>query len=118
MEIKQVIIIRKDLNMRKGKMCAQAAHASLRAYERAKVVTPEIAKVWFEGLSTKVCVGVSSEQDLQSIYDRAKDAGIPCSLITDAGKTEFSGVLTKTCCAIGPAECSEIDKITGHLTLL
>jgi PTH2 family peptidyl-tRNA hydrolase len=28
---KQVIIIRKDLNMRKGKMIAQGAHASMKA---------------------------------------------------------------------------------------
>jgi len=130
MEIKQVIVIRKDLNMRKGKCVAQGAHASLKVaieLERQCVMWkghPSFQKMygiymeWMSGLQTKVCVGVSSEQELQSIYDRAKDAGLPCALIVDAGKTEFDGVPHKTSCAVGPAECSEIDKITGHLTLL
>jgi len=128
-EYKQVIILRKDLNMRKGKMVSQGCHASVAIvqemerqwcpdYGWRQVPYGEIYNEWSTGLQTKVCVGVSSEQELQSIYDRAKDAGIPCSIITDAGKTEFGGVPTKTSCALGPAECSEIDKITGHLTLL
>jgi len=31
-KIKQVIVMRTDLNMRKGKMCAQAAHASMKIF--------------------------------------------------------------------------------------
>ena len=73
---------------------------------------------WITGLHTKICVGVSSEQGLQDVYDRAKSAGLPCSIITDAGKTEFGGVPTKTAVAVGPAEASLIDAITGTLSLL
>jgi peptidyl-tRNA hydrolase, PTH2 family len=39
-------------------------------------------------------------------------------LITDAGHTEFKGVPTKTCLAIGPNDVDEIDVVTGHLKLL
>lgn len=123
---KQVIILRKDLNMRKGKMVAQGAHASLKVaieLERMSVMWDEHThekayREWINGLQTKVCVGVSSEQELLDIYSRALDAGLPCSIITDAGKTEFDGIPTKTSVAIGPASAEEIDKITGNLTLL
>ena len=43
---------------------------------------------------------------------------MPCALITDAGKTEFHGVATKTCCAVGPAWAEDVDAITGALPLL
>jgi peptidyl-tRNA hydrolase, PTH2 family len=129
METKQVIILRKDLNMRKGKMCAQAAHASVKVclelqneWNQILGLQPSAHAIffreWLDGLQTKVCVGVSSEQELQDIYNRAKMAGLPCSLITDAGLTEFGGIPTKTAVAVGPGPVEEINKITGSLTLL
>jgi PTH2 family peptidyl-tRNA hydrolase len=118
MECKQVIILRKDLNMRKGKMVAQGAHASIGAYLEALAQVPATANVWLSGLQTKICVGVSSEQELQSAYTRAIDAGLPARIITDAGKTEFGGIPTKTAVAIGPGPVEEIDAITGEMSLL
>lgn len=73
---------------------------------------------WLEGRFTKVCVSVDSEQELLDVYQQAKDAGLICSLITDAGLTEFNGVPTNTVVAIGPAYPDEVNKITGHLKLL
>ena len=104
--------------MRKGKCVAQGAHASLGAYLEALGQFPATANAWLAGLQTKICVGVSSEQELCAIYGRAKSAGLPCSIITDAGKTEFGGVPTKTAVAIGPDDDESIDKITGKLKLL
>lgn len=126
MEIKQVIVLRKDLNMRKGKMIVQGCHASVQVciqLERSCTGFegyPDDSPYWewINGSQTKVCVSVNSEEELCALYEQAKSAGIPCSLITDAGKTEFGGVPTKTCVAIGPDEVSEINKITGSLTLL
>jgi PTH2 family peptidyl-tRNA hydrolase len=127
METKQVIVLRKDLNMRKGKMVAQGAHASMKVFfDRMSEISKTHIEVdftdemreWFNGTFTKVCVGVSSEQELLAVYQAACDAGLPCSLITDAGKTEFGGVPTKTAVAVGPAACADVDKITGQLGLL
>ena len=124
-EPKQVICVRRDLNMRKGKMCAQSSHASVQVcIELEREWDPDHGypnknyEEWINGAQTKICVYVNSEQDLMDIYNKAKFAGIPCSIITDAGRTEFHGVPTKTVCAIGPADSQEIDKITGHLSLL
>lgn len=126
-ESKQVLIIRKDLGMRKGKIAAQAAHASLSAllklghwnkdsFTIKKV--PKPIKLWMDGSFTKVCVYVESEEELINVFQKSKNKKIPCSLITDAGKTEFGGIPTKTAVAIGPWNATEIDKITGNLKLL
>jgi PTH2 family peptidyl-tRNA hydrolase len=78
----------------------------------------EAMRSWLDGLFTKVCVGVPSEEALRALYEQARTAGLPCALITDAGLTEFHGVPTVTCCAIGPASKEDVDQITGHLKLL
>ena len=127
--VKQVIVIRKDLNMRKGKMVAQGAHASMAVFlergdikgygdDRYEIFINEDMKEWITGRFTKICVGVNSVEELLLSYHEADEAGIPCSLIQDAGLTEFDGVPTHTAVAIGPAKASEIDKITGDLKLL
>lgn len=119
---KQVIVMRKDLNMRKGKMVAQGAHASLKAILDVSKSEQKNSKGafedWIEGRFTKVCLSVNSEKEMLELYQKAKDKGLISSLITDAGLTEFSGVPTKTCIAIGPNWSDEIDQITGHLSLL
>lgn len=128
MEPKQVIVVRKDLNMRKGKIAAQSAHASLgailnysgRVYEGSININIEKPAVreWLEGRFTKVCVSVDSEQELLDIYQTAIDAGVNVKLIKDAGLTEFNGVPTLTCLALGPDYPDVINPITGHLKLL
>jgi len=125
---KQVIVMRKDLNMRKGKMVAQGAHASMAAIlnyggkddkgVHISFSSKSAINDWINGRFTKVCVSVDSEKELMEIYQAAVKAKLICALITDAGVTEFNGVPTKTCCAIGPEWSDEIDKITGHLKLL
>ena len=67
---------------------------------------------------TKICVSTDSEQELKGLITQAQSAGLLCALIIDSGLTEFNGVLTPTCCAIGPAKAEDIDLITGHLKLL
>lgn len=133
MNTKQVIVLRKDLNMSKGKMIAQGAHASMKVFfdlmhmkgfwkdgrgDFEFTTTDKAMTEWINGAFTKVCVYVNSEQELGDIFNRASAAGLPTALITDAGKTEFGGVPTKTAVAVGPAESSRVDAITGALGLL
>ena len=137
MSTKQIIVIRTDLRnnkgekVRTGKLIAQACHASLGVFSQTMAwqltETGEIrftfwgdedTKEWFEQSFTKICVGCDSEEELEKLYVEAKLRKLPCILITDNGTTEFNGVPTKTCIAIGPAQSHIIDKITGHLKLL
>jgi len=149
-----VIVMRKDLGMRKGKMIAQGAHASLKvlldagsiersekgggdpagfaggaggeaprgieadAGARFTLSLDAALAAWLGGRFTKICVSVDSEAELEAVVDRARAAGVPCALVVDAGHTEFHGVPTKTCCAVGPAWSDAVDAITGRLPLL
>jgi len=125
MNTKQVIVMRKDLNMRRGKEIAQGSHASM-AFLTKKKSDDElelmdkkaaIINFWLKNSFTKICVYVNSEIELDEIFQKAQEAKLMTHLITDNGLTEFNGVPTKTCLAIGPDISEEIDKITGHLKL-
>lgn len=114
--MKQIIVMRKDLNMRKGKLVAQGAHASMKAYLENKD-HPNVTE-WLKGLFTKIAVSVDSETELFDVAQKAKDAGLIVAVIQDSGLTEFGGVPTYTCIAVGPATHDELLPITGHLKLL
>ena len=126
---KQVIVLRKDLNMRKGKMVAQGGHAvQLAAYPsptdedvaRGFMVVPltEHNTPWLRYNFKKVCCSAKDEAELLDLYERAKALGIPCSLVTDSGLTEFHGVATNTAIAVGPAHGDIVDLVTKGLPLL
>ncbi|QGJ70664.1 Aminoacyl-tRNA hydrolase [Planctomycetales bacterium 10988] len=125
-QIKQVIVMRYDLKMRRGKQIAQGAHASMAFLSRRLTTNGKIAwadcteveRLWFSGKFAKICCRVNSEEELLAIYEQAREAGLAVHLITDSGKTEFHGVPTRTCLAIGPDVSEKIDAITGSLQLL
>ena len=111
--MKQAIVIRADLKMSKGKLAAQAAHASLDAYKKADSGDSES---WESEGEKKVVLKVESEKELLEIFMSAKRAKIPCALIRDAGRTELEPG-TATCVGIGPAEDEAVDKVCGKLKL-
>lgn len=114
MAFKQVILVRQDLKLPKGKACAQAAHASVEA-----VLNSDKKKVqeWRTEGMAKIVLKVKDEKELLFYLRQAKEAGLTASLITDAGRTVIAPG-TKTCVGIGPDEEEKIDKITGKLPLL
>ena len=114
--IKQVIVMRADLKMRRGKEIAQGSHASM-AFLLEGDTPNHLLNGWLNNAQTKVCVSVNSEEELQEIYNKAKEAKLIVNMIIDLGKTEFNGEPTKTCLAIGPNKTELIDSITGHLKL-
>lgn len=119
--MKQIIAVRKDLNMRKGKMCAQSAHASVDIcveimQGKNKVFKDDLA-LWLSEGMTKIVVGVNTEQELLDLYKKAQMTNLPTTLIKDAGRTEFKEP-TFTVVGIGPAPDKTIDMITGDLKLL
>ena len=118
--MKMVIVMRKDLGMRKGKMCAQAGHAVLGAMTTAlNMFEKEKYNDWYKNnLQTKICVGVDSEQELLDIYKAGLERGFVVYLVEDYGLTEFHQENTLTCLAFEPLEDEQIDTITGGLSLL
>jgi PTH2 family peptidyl-tRNA hydrolase len=127
--VKQVIVIRRDLRMRRGKEIAQGAHAAS-AWLAERVIrqlTPDgtadhiqltaAEQIWLRTSWRKVTLKVGSEEELLAVHQLALDAGLAVRLITDRGLTEFGGVPTRTCLAIGPDYDDLIDPVTGDLEL-
>ena len=132
-----MIVMRRDLKMRKGKIAAQAGHACIEAILRAlnkenRINDFEITdgetvlkntgentplSDWFEYGCAKVCVYVDSQEALLDIAKKAEEKGIIAAVIPDAGMTEFHGVPTKTCLALEPLPAEVADEITGELPL-
>lgn len=136
-EAKQMIVMRRDLKMRKGKIAAQAGHACVSATLQALVAHKLIDRVsvmsghlellsndqysplvqWFEKGEAKVCVYVDSKEELLKIAEEGHKEGFIVALIRDAGITEFHGKPTLTCLAFEPLFAKQIDPITGDLPL-
>lgn len=114
MKLKQVLILRNDLDMSPGKLASQAAHASIGAYEVSDINDID---AWKRAGVTKIVLRVDSEEELVRIYKLAVAMELPTSLIADEGRTEIMpGSLTAV--GIGPADSMLIDQVTGCLRLL
>lgn len=134
---KQVLVVRKDLNMDNGKFGAQVAHGSLGSF--LKVVREGIdvqdfkpvinngkytltlpVKVgsfldeWIKGDCFKQILEVETEEELLNLYEKAKEMNLISVKIIDAGLTVFNKP-TLTVLGIGPHFNEKIDKVVGHL---
>ena len=136
---KQMIVVRRDLKMRKGKIAAQAGHACVEATLMALAREGRLSQVraddshvwlkrglfdstsaltdWFGSGIAKVCVYVDSEEELLEIERQGREQDFCVALIRDAGLTEFGGEPTLTCLAFEPLYPEQIDPITGDLPL-
>jgi len=135
-KVKQVIVLRTKYpngngglkTVRKGKLIAQGAHASI-AWLTRKLEKHSVPKVyvtllteeqeeWVRDKFTKVVVYVETEEELLSLHQKCEKEKLTVNLIQDAGDTEFGGIPTYTALGIGPHLSSTLDPITGHLPLL
>ena len=138
MEVKQVIVIRRDLKMRRGKEIAQGAHSAmmffvtrLRKYQifnsnifllpfrflKFFLSFSEAERKWIKASFSKITLQVDTEEELLEIKKECDTAGIVCHVVCDNGQTEFHGVPTNTCLCIRPDYSTRIDPITGKLKL-
>ena len=114
--VKLVLVINNDLKMGKGKIAAQAGHASVTATLRAGEYRPAILDSWLKSGQKKICLK-SSYNEVIELESKAKASGIQTTIITDAGKTQIpSGSLTVI--AFGPDNEDKLHDLTGHLKLL
>ncbi len=113
-EIKQVIIVRDDLKLSRGKLAVQVAHASIIGYEKAD---KEIVEAWKMQGQKKIVLRVKSLEELMEIKEKAEKLGLPTGIVIDAGLTEIPPG-TVTAVVIGPDYAKKIDRVTGSLPLL
>ncbi|MFA6035784.1 MAG: peptidyl-tRNA hydrolase Pth2 [Candidatus Micrarchaeia archaeon] len=117
MSIKQVIVVRDDLKIGKGKLSAHVAHASLEGYKLAKAKDFHLVEEWEHAGQKKIVVRAKDERELLDLQSKCRSFGIPCVLIRDAGLTQVAPG-TITALALGPWKEGDIDEITRHLRLL
>lgn len=116
-EFKQVIVVRRDLDMGKGKIAVQVAHAAVSASEEARRKFREWWEPWLNEGQCKVAVRVDSVDEILELERRSRELRLPSALITDRGLTQIEPG-TITCLGIGPAPSGLIDTLTGGLNLL
>jgi len=134
---KQVIVVRRDLKMKHGKMAAQVAHAAMSFLTREGRVGWQADMLndvfmndddsidrhngairdWLANSFTKVVLGVDSEEELRELEEKATEAGVMTHLVVDNGRTVFNGVSTATCLALGPDWNDALDELVEHLKL-
>lgn len=116
-ELKQVIIVRSDIEMGKGKTAAQVAHASLMSYFEAEKMDKEVTKKWLATGEKKIVLKIDSEETMKRLAEAFKFKKIPCALVSDAGLTQLPPG-THTALGVGPWPAAELDNLTGKLKLL
>jgi PTH2 family peptidyl-tRNA hydrolase len=122
-KVKHVVVIRRDLKMRRGKEIAQGGHGFtnwllMEAIHSYETQTPfrfsSVQLEWWKNQSvTKIVLQAESEEQLREVYRLAKEAGLNAHLVIDSGFTEFNDIPTETVVSIGPDLSDRIDKITG-----
>jgi peptidyl-tRNA hydrolase, PTH2 family len=113
-ELKQVMLVRDDLKLPKGKMAVQVAHASVNA---VLISEKEMVRGWQDEGCKKIVLKVADMKELQRYFRFAKEAGLVAVMITDAGLTTVPPGTT-TCAGIGPDDAEKIDRLTGNLKMM
>lgn len=113
--MKQVIVVRNDIKMSKGKTAAQVAHAAVNSVLQTNT---DIVNIWIDEGHRKIVCKVDTIQEIYKLDNDALINGVSSFIVEDWGLTEFDGVETITCVAIGPDEDAKIDTITRGLRLL
>ncbi len=112
---KMIVVVRGDLKMSKGKTCAQVAHAVLDCFMKQK--DRKLLKAWLDEGGKKVVLKAEGRKELSGINEAARRAGLPTSVIEDAGRTELEPG-TITCMGVGPEREEKIDRVAGELPTL
>mmetsp|Transcript_8502 Transcript_8502/g.8442 ORF Transcript_8502/g.8442 Transcript_8502/m.8442 type:complete len:177 (+) Transcript_8502:207-737(+) len=115
-EMKMVMIVRSDLSMTAGKIVAQCIHAALGVYRLVNQINPNAVAIWEASGEKAVCLKCLNEEEMLALETAALDAGLPAHSVIDAGRTQILAG-SRTVLAIGPAEISRIDSLTGKLRL-
>jgi len=116
-DYKQVIVVRKDIEMSAAKLAVQVAHASIGGFiecvesdERKTVMD----KWYSDSYQKKVVLQVHDMNALEKLIELAHNLGYRLFQVRDAGKTELEPD-TLTCVGFAPMKNERIDILTGSL---
>lgn len=115
----QYLVINSDVKeIKKGKLVAQGAHASIGAYRLAQKDDnySAILDNWFDEGQRKIALK-ATEKEILALYDRLIADGVIAYIVHDFGLTQIPAD-TLTCMAIGPDTISNIEQYVKDLKLL
>ena len=116
-EYKQIIIVRTDLKMGKGKTAAQVAHAAILACNKTRTINTSWLKEWELSGSPKIVLKINDLDELLTLKNKIEQINLPVAYVQDSGLTQLEPG-TITCIGIGPAPSNLLEPITGGLSLL
>jgi peptidyl-tRNA hydrolase, PTH2 family len=116
-DYKMVIVTRKDLNLSKGKLSVQVAHAAVVCALETKKHHKKWFTKWMREGSKKAVVKTESVNDFIELKRKADELDLATVIISDAGHTEIP-TGTKTVLGVGPGPYNLVDQVTGNLSLL
>ena len=117
-EPKVVLIIRRDLKLRRGKEIAQGCHTSvlLAAYYEKYINNCATYFKWRNGIHKTIVLQAEGLPDLVQIAAKAAKLGVCSNYVTDIGLTELE-TATITALFLGPDYNEKLDQITSNLKL-
>lgn len=117
---KMIFVVNMDLNMGRGKQCAQVAHAALGLYLQIQQSGDDEVQFkiyqWLSMGSKKIVLKGNDINHMLKIQEGAENAKLPNFLVSDAGCTQIAPGSKTVLAIFGMNE--EVDKITGSLKLL
>ena len=116
-EYKQVLVVRMDLKIGRGKIAVQCAHAAIGGAEEARLRFPEWWRDWLSEGQRKIALKVPGLDEIMRLHAMSRRKHLPVALVTDMGLTQVAPG-TVTCLGIGPAPARLLDPLTGDLSLL
>ncbi len=114
---KMVLCVNQELGMGKGKIAAQCGHAAVGCYKRASKLCPGGLSAWERTGCAKIAVKCPNEEEMNNIFKKAVEKGIPMYLVEDAGRTQIAAG-SRTVLGLGPAPVKEFEGVTSHLKLM
>ncbi|KAG6990916.1 hypothetical protein G7Y79_00060g092200 [Physcia stellaris] len=113
-EHKLTLILRTDLSMTRGKLAAQASHATLANYRYFLAHAPQhpCLQAWERGGQAKVALRVDGEEELLTLHAKAVSLGLCAMVVRDAGRTQVEAG-SVTAVAVGPGPRGVVDLVTG-----
>ncbi|MCL4308778.1 MAG: aminoacyl-tRNA hydrolase [Candidatus Thermoplasmatota archaeon] len=112
-----VLVVRGELRLTPGKIAAQVAHGAVMLARRTERENPTRFADWWKNGQRKIVLEAGTLHEMETLERSARARRIPSAWVEDAGLTEVPPG-TRTCLALGPAQDSEIDPVTGGLPLL
>jgi len=125
-DLKQVILLRRDLKLRRAEAAALASKASMTFVvegdesDRSGSVQVELSGIeaeWLLGTATRIVLGVNSEDAMRKLLLKAELQGVSTYEITGSSNGKADEGIQLIAAALGPDDSDKLDLITGNLKL-